>query len=243
MIVLTTKQKELITQHTLSCYPEEMCGGLTQDSFIPLTNISEDKTTSFAIGAAEILPHLGTFIAIVHSHCRNSRVPELFDTRTPSAADIKGQRKSKLPWLIVCCEGETVTNPLEFPRESSAEYIGRPFIWFVNDCYSLVQDYYKHELGIELPNHKADVDFCDLNKSGYLFENFIVDYKFEERYNVEKLVNGELLVLNHGGKFQNHLGIYHNGNVLHQDRLSVEVPLYTFANRINKVLRYVGDSS
>lgn len=241
MVELNINQIEAIRVHTLACYPEEMCGGVTKDSFIPFTNSSEDKLNSFAITALELL-QAGELIAIVHSHCRDRKIPEVFDTRTPSLADVLGQKASGLPWLIVCSEGETVTRALEFPRDSSSNYLGRPFIWFVNDCYSLVQDYYKHELGILLPDHKANVDFCDLNISGYLFEDFIVEYGFEECYNGVNLGNGNLLVLDYGGKIQNHLGIYHNGNVIHQDRLSVEVPLVTFSNRIHKVLKYVGKS-
>ena len=241
MIKLNQEQVDAIQVHTLACYPEEMCGGVTKDSFIPFTNASEDKLKSFSITALELL-QAGELTAIIHSHCRDSRVPEVFDTRTPSLADIIGQKESGLPWLIVCTEGISVTIPLEFPRESSSDYIGRPFIWFVNDCYSLVQDYYKHELGIELPNHKANVDFCDLSISGHLFDDYIVEYGFEEWYNTETLENGNLLVLDYGGKSQNHLGIYHNGNVIHQGMLSVEVPLSTFSHRVHKVLKYVGKS-
>lgn len=242
MITLSEEQIKLIEIHTLACFPEEMCGGLTKDSFIPFTNISSDKEHSFSVSSLELVQYIDSLIAIVHSHCRHVKHPVVFDTRTPSAADIKAQKKSNLPWLIVACEGITVTSPLEIPRQSNNEYIGRPFIWFVNDCYSLVQDYYKYELGIELPNHKANVDFLDLDRNGNLFDSFITEYNFKESSSLVNLRNGDLVLLDYNGKIRNHLGIYHNGNIIHQDLLSVEVPFETFIGRINKVLKYVSKS-
>lgn len=252
MIVLNKTQLLKIKEHSLSCYPEEMCGGLTIDDFIPFTNkalskeeadsknISNNRLNSFSIASIELVPYLNKLTAIVHSHCRDKRKPEILDTRTPSLADILGQKESGLPWLIVSTEGEVVTPAIQLPREPSNNYIGRPFIWFINDCYTLVQDYYKFELGINLPDHKANTDYKSLRIFDNIFDNYIAEYKFEASDDLKNMKNGDLILLDNGGKKRNHLGIYHNGKIIHQDLLSVEVPFETFIGRINKVLRYVG---
>jgi hypothetical protein len=97
-------------------------------------------------------------------------------------------------------------------------------------------------LGIELPNHKANVDFLDLDRNGNLFDDFIIEYNFKESSSLIDLINGDLVLLDYNSKIRNHLGIYHNGNIIHQDLLSVEVPFETFIGRINKVLKYVSKS-
>lgn len=239
MIELSPLQIDKIREHTLACYPEEMCGGLTIDDFIPFTNNSEDKLKSFTINSIDLVSYVDKLIAIVHSHCRDIKKQELFDTRTPSIADIKGQKLNNIPWLIVACEGITVTPPLQLPREPSNSYLDRPFIWFINDCYSLVQDYYRFELNIILPDHKAQVDYKDILLYNNLFDEFITEYGFISTTNIDYIKNGDLLLLDNGGQKRNHLGIFHNGKVIHQDMVSVEVPFETFIGRINQVLKYV----
>jgi len=237
MIKLLPIQLHKIKEHTLQCFPEEMCGILTSDDFIPCTNAADEPEKHFKIPPAELAQHT-EFKAIVHSHIRNIKRPELLDTRTPSLADLKGQRDTGVPWLIVATEGAVVTPPLEIPRDRSLPYVGRSFIWFVADCYTLVQDYYANELGIALKDHKEDLEFKELRRFDGIFDMYVEEYGFIEHSNINDMQNGDLLLLDNAGSKRNHLGIYHNGDVIHQDAVSVQVPFSTFIGRINKVLRY-----
>jgi proteasome lid subunit RPN8/RPN11 len=239
MITLNTIQQDKIREETLRCFPNEMCGILVEDNFIPLVNISESPEDSFRFDASELVLYAGMITAIVHSHCRNVKNPELLDTRTPSVTDIINQKKTNTPWIIVATEGYTVTEPLEFPKIPSNEYIGRPFIWFVNDCYSIVQDWYKFELDIILPDHKAVVDYRDLNGEDELFTEYLTEYKFTKVVQIEDIQDGDILLLNYRGRIRNHLGIYINGEVLHQDMLSVKVPFSSMITKVDRILRYV----
>lgn len=241
MIVLTELQTDLIKEATLVAYPEEMCGVLTKDSFINVKNIAEEPTTKFRMHPLELakICQSNDVIAIIHSHCRDIRKPEIFDTRTPSLADMEGQKESKIPWLIVATEGETVTPPLQIPRIGNNNYIGRQFIWFINDCYTLVQDFYKFELEIDLPNHKPDRDFKELRYFSNLFDNFVTEYGFEELpIKGTVLQRGDILLVNNLGGVRNHLVVFDGKDLLHQDMLSVKVPLSTFAGRTDCILRY-----
>ena len=237
MIILTELQRQLIKEHALKCYPNEMCGVLTADYFYPITNVSEDKATNFKLDMCAFI-RVKDPIAIVHSHCRDIRSREIFDTRTPSKLDITQCAKSGLKWLIVTCEGHTVSKPLQLPRLQTNNYIGRPFIWFINDCYTLAQDYYKFELDITLQEHSVELDYKNLRLFNNIFDEFLGEFGFSTFPNAKDLINADLLLLDNGGFRRNHFGIFHNGKVLHQDMLSVEVPFETFLGRINCFLRH-----
>ena len=237
LIKLNEQQKQLIEEHTLKCYPNEMCGFLTTDSFIPLVNKAKDTEKSFSISALDTARYFSDIIAIVHSHTRELKRQEIFDLRTPSYADFINQKKLPFPWLIVGCEGITVTDPLQFPRVPSQEYIGRRFQWFVNDCYSLVQDFYRFELGIILQDAVITADYEDIRDISGIFLPYIQEYGFIE-VKLEEIQEGDLILLDNSGKVDNHLGIYTNGKILHQDMISCIVPFETFLGRIKKVLRY-----
>jgi proteasome lid subunit RPN8/RPN11 len=236
-IILTELQKAKIEKHTLECYPNEMCGILTIDDFIPLENIHSNPLNSFKIKNKDFIKYLTVVTAIIHSHTRELNKPELLDLRTPSYKDMQQQKLTNLPWLIVSCESITVTEPLQFPRIPNNEYVGRRFQWFIYDCYTLIQDWYRFELNIILDDHTITEDYQDLRHLNDLFEPYIESYGFKE-VPFRDLKDHDLILLDNSGFKSNHLGVYYKGNVIHQDMLSVSVPLETFIGRVNKVLRY-----
>lgn len=242
MIKLSQLQWNKIVEHTLQEHPNEMCGVITEDDFIPITNVSETPDKSFVMASTEIAPlqNKGMVKAIIHSHCRDKKTPEVFDLRTPSRTDIDFANFCKIPSLIVSCEGITVTQPIELPRIKSDNYLGRRFMWFINDCYTLVQDYYHFELGITLADHEATTDYAEVRIANNLFDPFVQQWGFVEQKSLEGLKNGDLLLLDHAGFKRNHLGVFHNNTVLHQGMISVAEPFSTFIGRINSVLKYVG---
>jgi proteasome lid subunit RPN8/RPN11 len=238
-IVLNGLQRSAIQEHTLACYPNEMCGIVTWDKFYPLENTSPTPTKHFKFNPIEYSKYVGEATAIIHSHCRKQETREFFDLRTPSLADLKGQMRSNKPWLIVGCDSEVVTPPIQFPRIPSNNYTNRTFMWYINDCYTLVQDYYQFELGIILPTHAFEFDWSDINNLNHVFDKHIANYRFIDLDSIFSLRNGDLLLLNRQGLEANHLGIYHNGEVLHQDHLSRFTPFTNYVGNINRILRYV----
>ncbi len=234
---ITAKQYDLIHKWILKKYPEEAVGFLTQDSFIGLKNIASEPLNSFEIDPIEYAKYGKEAIALIHSHCQDSRNPPPLDIRTPSWTDIENQKRSAIPWLIFGTEGSTVTSPIQWPRVKNNNYLKRPFIWFVNDCYTLIQDWYEFELGIILPDHKANAEYLQYRQKNNLFDNYLEDYGFKE-VEFSAISRGDILLLDNKGYKRNHLGIYTGNSVIHQDMLSVEVPFETFIGRINAILRY-----
>lgn len=240
MIVLTQEQKDKIKAHTLACYPEEMCGILTKNDFVALKNTSSTPMEAFRINSIELAPYVDTIVAIVHSHCYRRERPSVFDIRTPSLRDMQEQNVTGIPWLIIGTEGINVLEPLEIPRIPSEELLGRPFIWFINDCYTLVQDYYKYFLNIELPAAKITSDYRELRHYNKTFEPYIEEYGFYEVKGIDDMQNGDIILMDNGVASQNHLGVYHEGNVFSQEAVSQCNPFYKYIGRIQKRLRYRG---
>lgn len=224
----------------LNNYPNESCGFILQDNTIIFCmNISETPEKSFKINPIDYVKFSGQLKYIFHSHCINPRTSRNLDPRTPSVADMKGQEVSGIPWLVFATEGWVVSEPITLPRTPSSDYLERPFIWFINDCYTLVQDYYKFELGIELKPYILH-DYTAVRKSDKVFDEFIEDYGFIELQNLDDLKNGDLFILDNSGFRENHLGIYHEGCLIHQGLLSCKEPLENYMSQIKKRLKYVG---
>ena len=211
---------------------------LTQETFIPCKNISDRPLSNFKIDPLIFVKHYKQTTAIIHSHV-TKKSPQVLDIRSPSITDLAHQKKLPIPWLIYGTDGKNCLPPVKLPRICSSNYLGRPFIWFIFDCYTLVQDYYFFEKGIKLADHKIDKEYRDIRQLEYIFEPYIQEYGFKELNNIEGLQNGDLFIVNNGNLKRNHLVIFHNGKVLNQDTLSIEEPLEKYIGRIEKRLIYV----
>lgn len=170
---LTAKLKKDIIAHAKNSYPNECCGLIIGNCYHPCANIAKDPKNSFEIDPSDfvVLSALGEVQAIVHSHPNGEPLP--------SEADRVQMGLHGVPWVI-CGFGTSVTGD-EYcqvkshqPRPYSAPLIGRDYIHGVQDCYSLVRDYYWRECGIALSDYERDVDWWENPDSANLYvENFI----------------------------------------------------------------------
>ena len=239
MIELNEKQKNKIDSATLANYPQEMCGVLTKDDFIQIDNVSPNPESSFTMHRVQFGSVIDQAVAIVHSHVKHPEIQINIDLRTPSVKDKRYQKLSALPWLIVATEGQTVMPALQYPRTPNNNYLGRDFIWHINDCYTLVQDYYQFELGINLPD--ADIGFDPINGDiNDVFANYVDDYGFKDIHAVDEIQDGDLVLIDAMGFTKNHLGIYHDESLLHQLQRSRLNSFKNYIGQINRILRYVG---
>jgi len=230
----------MITRIILDNYPNESVGLILQNGdIVPLSNISETPDKSFKIESLELAQYLGHIESIWHSHCVDPKKPSIYDARTPSLKDMEQQVLSGVPWLIFASDGYNVTEPVQIPRVPSNEYLDREFIWFINDCYTLVQDYYHFELGIDLKQYVLH-DYRNVRKSHAVFNDHINEYGFVELHDLNDLQNGDLFIVDNSGFTENHLVIYHDGKLLHQGLLSCVEPFEAYAGKFKKRLRYAG---
>lgn len=238
-MILSETTLEEIKRAAIAEYPKEMCGVVVEGNFIQLENTSNNPEDSFKFDVIQYLQY-SSCDAIIHSHTQKPRRNYRHDLRTPSIVDRRKQIESNKPWGILATDGITALAPIWLPRTYSQEYIGRPFIWFIHDCYTLVQDYYFFEFGIELMDHALEFDYGNgFRIENNIFDKYIADAGFYDRpFKPGELKKGDLVLLTHLGVDQSHLGIFTGESILHQDSLSVEIPLSMIQKKITKVLTH-----
>jgi len=201
--------------------PKECVGLLLnirgKEKYFPCRNLSMTAHQCFIIDPEDYVKadNTGEIKAIVHSH----PVTPPF----PSEADKLSCEQSKLPWHIVnpkteqwgYCEPCGYKPPLK----------GRPWVWGVTDCWSLVRDFYKEEKNIELLDYERPVTPQEFNDVP-LFERYAERTGFKELDPNETLKNGDILLMSIMYNTLNHVAIFLDGDVLHHltDRLSCKEP-------------------
>lgn len=207
---------ELLTQimaHARTDMPRESCGLLVSWRgkliYHAALNIAEHNE-HFIIAPQDYAAaeDVGQVVAVVHSHP--------FTAPEPSPDDRVGIEKTQLPWLIVnpVTGAYTVTEPsgYEAPLE------GRQFSHGVLDCLTLIQDYYRREMGITLKDYPREFEWW-LRGKDYYTERF-EDCGFVR---VSELQIHDVILMRVSSPVPNHGAIYlGNNRILHhvQGRLS-----------------------
>jgi proteasome lid subunit RPN8/RPN11 len=242
MITLSEKQKEKIDEWTLKCFPEEACGCITIDDFIPFENVALNRKASFKIDQMAYRQIKDDVIAIYHSHIREKDVDyqrlEMYDARTPSLADVTSCNALGKPYLIAVSDGEGVSPCLEYPRNKDAQLHGREFAFYVNDCLTLMIDYYYQKYGIIIQEHDTKWDWHNNLNEPY-YEEHYRDWGFYEVQRNEVEV-GDVLLMSIRGT-ANHLGVVIEENkILHHmvSQPSSEMSLAKLESFIYKFIRH-----
>lgn len=134
-------------RHARREFPKESCGLIVSGEYVPCHNYADDPLSDFMISPTAYLraSKEGTIEAVVHSHPNGQPFP--------SALDMEQQIQTAVPWLIFPLNDSVVLDPVAFGDQLPvAPLLGRPFVWGVFDCYSLIRDYYKLHYAISLPN-------------------------------------------------------------------------------------------
>lgn len=169
---LTKNLQQQIITHAQDVYPNECCGVIIDGQYHPCTNIAPNPANAFEIDTAEwvVLSNRGDIEAIVHSHPNGEPLPSEVDKVQMGLHDID--------WVIVGL-GHTPTGATycDIKRHKSKAYqaplLGREYHHGVQDCYSLVRDYYSRELGIHLPDfERADAWWEHENHEPLYEQNF-----------------------------------------------------------------------
>lgn len=124
----------------------ESCGFiLSGDRVVECENVAADPREEFEIRAEDFARYGDEIVAIWHSHPDNC----LF-----SPADVRACKASGLPWVLYDCRSGSVCYA---DPTGNAPYVGRDFVYGLNDCFGLVTDWLRNELNFDFP----DVDRYD----------------------------------------------------------------------------------
>jgi proteasome lid subunit RPN8/RPN11 len=140
--MLTPDIKENIAIWARANPGQETCGFvLTGGAVIAVENVAQHPEKEFEI-KAEVYARYGEDItAIWHSHPEGEFVF--------SPADVQGCKASGLPWVLFHCptQGFKVADPT-----GTAPYLGRDWVYGLNDCFGLVTDWLRKEMGFDFPD-------------------------------------------------------------------------------------------
>lgn len=201
-------------KHAKEVFPDESCGLVIifkgKERYIPCRNIAKYPENGFKLhpldyAAAE---DLGEVVKVVHSHPYTK--PE------PSEGDKVILATETLPWIIVNPQTNAYTET--FPTKYELPFVGRKFVPGIIDCYSLVRDYYKKELNIEIPDFERE-DFWWQDGQDLYRDNF----EKAGFHKVDTLQKHDGIIMLLASSVPNHAGVYLGDNkVLHhvQHRLS-----------------------
>lgn len=191
-------------QHAIDEYPRESCGVVVNDVYYPCKNVHKDPEKSFRIDPRTYakFARMGDIQAIIHSH------PD--GPFFPSKADMEGQIATDVPWGIIYSAHDSASRPLMWgDGVEKAPLIGRMFIHGIQDCYSLIRDYYQMELGIELMEAPREDNWWENDENMYL-DNF-VRAGFER---VMDLQPHDVILMNIRSPVPNHGAVYTGGDTI-----------------------------
>lgn len=233
-----------IKAHAAAEYPKECCGYVVLvdgvETYVPCENSSEDPLNSFRISGGEeirVAEEFGEPIAVVHSHPDGSA--------TPSDGDRKMCEAYGLPFHIISV-GKLKPEGFDFsqlltcvPSGWKAPLEGRQFAHGTLDCYSLFQDFYAWELGIELPDFHRENEWW--NKGQSLYNKEVFQAHGFRQVGDDALQRGDVVVMQILSPVENHVGIYlEDGRMLHHlyGQTSRVVPYARYKSAIRYVMRY-----
>lgn len=226
-----------IKEHARNEYPKESVGYVYRGQYFPCKNIHETPEKAYRLTLADFISiDKNRVEAVVHSH------PD--GPAEPSKEDMQFQIHTNRTCGIVVVNrdrnGVTIAeDPIYWGDDVPiAPYCGRNFIHGIYDCYTLIYDFYRKELGIKLPTCARNSCWWDLGEDLYM-ENYekagfyVVSPREAKRGDVF-LAQIQSDKINHGGVY---LG---NGSGLHHlmHRLSKEDTLNGWQRYITHFLRY-----
>uniref|UniRef100_A0AB39BZV4 Minor tail protein n=1 Tax=Pakpunavirus sp. TaxID=2833053 RepID=A0AB39BZV4_9CAUD len=191
-------------RHAESCYPRESCGLLVDGQYRPCRNIASTPSEHFVIDPADYKAAMrdGEVQAVVHSH------PDY--PAQPSVADRVACEESGLPWAIIPVEqGKAGKHVWLKPGGWQAPLIGREFAHGVHDCLSIVLDFYRREMGIDLGHYEREDGWWDQGKDYY--RELLPKAGFHP---VSNLQHGDVVLMQIRSPVPNHAGIYLESGVL-----------------------------
>jgi proteasome lid subunit RPN8/RPN11 len=214
---MNSEIKAKVKAHALKDAPYEACGfvvvnRLGETIVMPCENLARNKRGQFIIDPknnieAEKLGHIAAFY---HSHASEFPNPE---GDRFSREDLDISFESTFPALLYVHPNDTwhFTMPSTY---NPAPLLGRPFVWGVWDCYTLVRDYFllnkKTVMGSYFPPENATAS------SDFEYEKLSKNEKFHE-IPMSEARKDDVMLVSLKSKFINHCLIYQGDNeYLHQ---------------------------
>jgi proteasome lid subunit RPN8/RPN11 len=229
--MISKKIENIIKQAAIARYPNEACGVIKKVGkklvAIECENVSTEPHLYFVISPKEYREHIdnGGVYGVWHTHVENPS--------SPSSTDIAACDRTCVDWFILDIYksddgyrfGElTVLKPKSF---DTSIYKNRVYSYGVNDCFTLLVDYYRHEFNIDISFRASG--YPQLKNWEFGAENMLVDNfekaGFERLSDTVEPVVGDVFLIQVDHVWPDHVAIYvGDDRILHHcfGRLSEE---------------------
>ena len=158
-------------EHAKSVFPKDSCGLAVvvtgKEVYYPCANLGDTPSEHFKMSHEDFAraEDLGEVIALIHSH------PNM--VATASEGDLVSCEANGIEWHILSLfqeNGEIVFKGINSikPKNYEAPLVGRMFYYGVLDCYTLIRDYYKRTLNMDLPMFQSEDEWWLKGKNLYV---------------------------------------------------------------------------
>jgi proteasome lid subunit RPN8/RPN11 len=216
--MMNSDNQALALVHAADEFPREACGLVIvqkgRETYVPCRNVGMG-TDQFVIHPEDYVraDRLGEIVGVFHSH------PNL--PAEPSQADKVACEATALPWFIVSYPSGQ-WHEMQ-PSGYIAPLVGRAWAHGVLDCYSVIQDWYRAERGIDLPNFDRFDEWWKRGQNLYLDNFDSAGFEALGAVQSQDMEVGDVLLMQVASPVPNHAAIYlGDGLILHhlQGRLS-----------------------
>lgn len=209
--ILTNEVKEEIVNHSIENTQQEVCGLIvkTDTKFIVCrcNNIAKNKEKHFRIEPSDYLTasKLGKIVAIYHTH--------ISDTIGASSFDVFSSSLHKLPFITYNVKSNNFSM---IDGQEYSKYLDKDFQIGINDCFSLVSEFYLDKFNIKLNNYNRQDGWYKSDP-----EVFLRNYRREGFGKSDELKKYNILLLKliETISFPHHMAIYlGDDTILHHPR-------------------------
>lgn len=231
-MLLTEQVKCDIKSHAKQEAPRECCGFILNEQRIYKAKNISTEIGKFSVNPEDFLSasKLGDILAVYHSH------PKEEESRF-SEYDKFNSVLHNYIYILYSLRDNSFSR-FDPSASNFNEYIGKTFKIGESDCYTLMRDFYKNELGISLNNYHRDT-----NWQSYLDKLFDSNFEKEGFIEVSDLRQYDcILTKSRKNINSNHIAIYLGGGlILHQPPNSYSrIEEYTDKHKkiTNKIIRH-----
>lgn len=209
MLDTLNKYKEIteaIVEHAKTEAPRECCGLVIsfkgKPQYYPCKNIHPEYN-NFLLDPSDYIAAetKGDVLAVVHSHVQH--------LAKFSSFDIASINKGNVPWILYSLQDNKFVE--KYPEVTIESFLGREYMYGVQDCFTLVQDWYKAELNMDI-NYPKSRDPLDPTLGAGLYALF-EEHGFVE-IPLKELKYGDGVIMCNASSQPNHAGIYLGENVI-----------------------------
>lgn len=196
--------------HAAEEYPRESCGLIVDGQYVRCRNVNDKPGEQFRMSPQDFkrASRRGEVQAVVHSH------PDW--SAEPSAADRQSCSETGLPWAIIeVRDGKPGAVEWLEPDAFVAPLLGRKFAHGVHDCLTIVLDFYRREMGIDLGDFERRDNWW--NEGGDLYRQHLPCAGFQRMPDGGTPMHGDIILMQIRSPVPNHAGVFLADGVLRSE--------------------------